>query len=140
MRMATEADTDGIARLAVAAFDPATDAIARHLFPARLQPAVPDPADAAFRWRRTRKGIKLQTERIVLMVVTDDELDDAIVGFSMWEEPLAEGAEEGASMHTGIVPCPTLDEEAYKELRSVSEVATIDFLGKEGSKHMWCKY
>ncbi|KAJ3497630.1 hypothetical protein NLG97_g1754 [Lecanicillium saksenae] len=136
MRVATEADTDAIARLARAAFDPATDAIARSLFPARLQPAVPSAEDPAIAWRRTRKGIKMKTERILLMVVTDDALDDKIVGFSMWEEPLLEG-QEGESMTKGVVPCPTLDEEAYKELRTVSEDATVAFLGKEGSKHMW---
>ncbi|OAA76568.1 Acyl-CoA N-acyltransferase [Akanthomyces lecanii RCEF 1005] len=136
MRVATEADTDAIARLATAAFDPATDAIARNLFPARLQPAVPKPEDPAMAWRRTRKGIKMQTERIILMVVTDDQLGDKIVGFSMWEEPLPEG-QAGESMTKGVVPCETLDEEAYNELRRASHEATVDFLGKDGSKHMW---
>ncbi|KAJ6788771.1 hypothetical protein PWT90_03322 [Aphanocladium album] len=137
MREATEADTDAIARLARAAFDPATDAIARNLFPVRLQAAAPSSAeDPAIAWRRTRKGIKMKTERILLMVVTDDALDGKVVGFSMWEEPLREG-HEGESMTKGVVPCPTLDEEAYKQLRTVSEDATIAFLGKDGSKHMW---
>ncbi len=139
MRVATEADTDAIARLARAAFDPATDAIARNLFPERLQPAVPNPEDPAIAWRRTRKGIKMQTERILMMVVTDDQLDDKIVGFSMWEGPLPEG-QAGESMTKEVVPCETLDEEAYGELRRASHEATIDFLGKDGSKHMWCKY
>ncbi|OAA58314.1 Acyl-CoA N-acyltransferase [Cordyceps fumosorosea ARSEF 2679] len=136
MRVATEADTDAIARLARAAFDPATDAIARNLFPKRLRPAVPAPEDPAIAWRRTRKGIKMQTERILLMVVTDDALDGQVVGFSMWEEPLPEG-QAGESMTKSVVPCETLDEDAFRELRRASEVATIDFLGKDGSKHMW---
>ncbi|ATY67321.1 GNAT family [Cordyceps militaris] len=136
MRAAIDADTDAIARLATTAFDPATDAIARNLFPKRLQPAVPRPEDPAIAWRRTRKGLKMHTERIILMVVTDDELDDQIVGFSMWEEPLPNG-EQGESMTKGLVPCETLDEEAYQELRRASGAATNDFLGKDGSNHMW---
>ncbi|KAM3459149.1 hypothetical protein MY5147_006230 [Beauveria neobassiana] len=136
MRVATEADTDAIGRVATAAFGPATDAIARNLFPARLQPAVPRPENPAIVWRRTRKGIKMNTERITLMVVTDEQLDGKIVGFSMWEEPLAEG-QAGESASKELVPCETLDEEAYKELRRVSEEATLGFLGKDGAKHMW---
>lgn len=139
MRVASEADTDAIGRLATAAFDPAIDAIARNLFPARLQPVVPKAEDPVMVWRRTRKGIKMQTERVILMVVTDDQLEDKIVGFSMWEEPLPEG-QDGESMTKGLVPCKTLDEEAYNELRRASKEATFDFLGKDGSKHMWCEY
>lgn len=140
MRLATEADTDGIARVARAAFDPATDAIARHLFPVRLQLVDSSEEDPAITWRRIRKGIKQNTERIVLMVVTDDELNDKIVGFSMWEEPVPAGhVEKEGAAGKQLVPCKTLDEEAYKTLRRVSEEATVGYFGKDGSKHMWCE-
>lgn len=153
LRLATEADTDGIARVARTAFDPSTDAIARNLFPTHLQPAAgpsvngeggaADEVDHGLVWRRTRKGIKARTERVVLMVVTDDTLpaEEAIVGFSLWEEPVpADYVADASKKPEPQIPCPTLDEEAYRTLRRVTAEATTTYFGEAGYKHMWCEF
>lgn len=139
MRLATQADTDGIARVARRAFDPATDAMARNLFPEHLQPANPSIDDAALAWRRTHKGIKGNMEGVLLMVVTDGELNNKIVGFSLWEEPVPERSVGDETKLDEPIPCETLDEEAYRILRSVMAEASTNYLGKDGYSHMWCE-
>lgn len=143
LRLATDADADGIGRVGVAAFAPETDPIARAIFPAHLQPATALAEDPALAWRRTRKGIKMRTERIVMLVVTDDELDDQVVGFAMWEAPLPEGQAQSAgedSHNSTIVECETLDVEKFKEMRTVTDAATDGYLGKDGCQKTWCEY
>lgn len=140
MRKATEADLEGIARVCCAAFSRDTDAIVRHLFPDRLQPAVPPAEDQVLRWRLARKGLKMKTENILLMVVTDDEQNGEIVGFSMWELP-AEAVVVGEKQteYKPVVPCPTLDVDAYNVLRNDTADATKECFGENGSKKLWCK-
>ncbi len=140
VRKATEADLQGIAQVGVAAFSPTTDAIVRHLFPEHLQPAEPAEEDATVRWRYTRKGIKLRTENILLMVATDDALGGQIVGFSMWELPTDVVEEKPAGDYKPVVPCQGLDESAYDDLRRITAQATKDCFGETGSKKLWCKF
>lgn len=139
VRKATEADLQGIAEVGVAAFNPKTDAIVRHLFPEHLRPTNPADEDVTVKWRYTRKGIKLRSENILLMVVVDDALDDKIVGFSMWEVPTDAVEEEPAGEYKPVVPCPGLDESAYDDLRRITGQATKDCFGEKGSKKLWCK-
>ena len=106
MRKATEADLEGIARVGCAAFSRESDAIVRHLFPDRLQPEVKPEEDQVLRWRIARKGIKMKTENILLMVVTDGEQNGEIVGFSMWEVP-TEVVGEKIGEYKPVAPCPT---------------------------------
>ena len=139
MRKATEADLEGIARVGCAAFSRESDAIVRHLFPDRLQPEVKPEGDQVLRWRIARKGIKMKTENILLMVVTDGEQNGEIVGFSMWEVP-TEVVGEKQGEYKPVVPCPTLDVDAYGVLRKVTADATKECFGENGSKKLWCKF
>ncbi|CEJ92716.1 hypothetical protein VHEMI08350 [[Torrubiella] hemipterigena] len=90
VRLATEADVAGITDVSMEAFDPSTDAIARHLFPPHLRNHAND-----FRaWSISRKSTRLRTPYTLMMVAVDDTISDtteAVVGYSTWIQPAPPG-------------------------------------------------
>lgn len=125
VREATEADIPAIARISNAAFHPDTDAISRGLFPSHLQPAEnQDIGEAALPWRLARKSAGFKAFRglrdgSTAMVAVDGE---QVVGFSWWEAPEREGADEEleALKHWFPDPPPAgVDQAAFMELRRV---------------------
>lgn len=113
VRPATEADVAGITDVSMAAFDPSTDAIARHLFPPHLQNHAND-----FRaWSVGRKSTRLQTPYTLMMVAVDDTISDtteAVVGYSTWIQPAPPGEEGPAPPKT---PPAGVDADALAQLK-----------------------
>lgn len=132
MRTATAEDIPAIGRISAAAFDPSTDSITRRLFPR-------DAGDTKIApWREARKGASLKSERTVMMVVVDEQLNDEVVGFSFWEAPVNDGRGEPVHLHPKEPEPPAgLDLAAYQEMRSIVGGDAVDTFGKDGTAHIW---
>ncbi|PNY29872.1 Uncharacterized protein TCAP_00212 [Tolypocladium capitatum] len=139
LRSATEADLDAIAAISAAAFHPTTDAVARRLFPPHLQPPGTQDGDAARPWRLARKTGKLHAHRTVMMVVADDALEGAIVGFSVWEAPVRgqEEEQDEEAPHPPEQPCPALDHVALAEMRGIVAADARRRFGERDTKDVW---
>lgn len=136
VREAVEADIPQIADVASASFTPATDPIARNLFPNHdLNAAIPE-GEAAVAWRRSRKTLKLQSPDAILMVAVDDALDGKVVGFSLWEPPLGDAPETKEPLLT----CEGLDLKAFQEMKDVVNNTVDKQFGKRGLRDLWCKF
>lgn len=132
MRTATAEDIPAIGRISAAAFDPSTDSITRRLFPRNAGDAKIAP------WREARKGASLKSERTVMMVVVDEQLNDEVVGFSFWEAPVNNGRGEPVHLHPKEPEPPAeLDLAAYQEMRSIVGGDAVDTFGKDGTAHIW---
>lgn len=139
IRFADANDTDAVAEVCNASFDPTTDHMTRNLFPEHLQPTgIPD-GDALLPWRRSRKRYKLTEYRAVIMVAVDDELDGKVVGFTVWESPVYDNTEE-LERKEPKVPCDALDDAAFQEMKDVTNECFDNLFGKDGLRNMWCKY
>ncbi|KND88961.1 hypothetical protein TOPH_06412 [Tolypocladium ophioglossoides CBS 100239] len=136
LRLATEADLGAIAAVSAAAFHPTTDAIARRLFPPHLQPPDVQDGDAARPWRLTRKTSNLDAKRTVMMVVVDEALEGAIVGFSVWEAPVR-GEEDEEETNLPEKPCAALDHVALAEMRRLVVEDAKRRFGERESKDVW---
>uniref|UniRef100_A0A8H7KBB6 N-acetyltransferase domain-containing protein n=1 Tax=Bionectria ochroleuca TaxID=29856 RepID=A0A8H7KBB6_BIOOC len=132
MRTATAEDIPAIGRISAAAFDPSTDSITRRLFPR-------DAGDTKIApWREARKGASLKSERTVMIVVVDEQLNDEVVGFSFWEAPVNDGRGEPVHLHPKEPEPPAgLDLAAYQEMRSIVGGDAVDTFGKDGTAHIW---
>jgi len=128
LRFATEADIPAIARVHMAAFDVATDAISGNLFPAHLRTSP----DQQIPHHVKRLTASLRDLRSVTMVA---EEDGQIVGYSVWIRPLVgEKAPERAREEVD-----GMDMEAFQHLIEAVSVGTKDLLGEHGSDDIWCK-
>jgi hypothetical protein len=133
IRPATEADIPEIVDVSMLSFDPNTDAISAHLFPAHLQS---QDNEAFAKWSIARKSARLHLKNSLVMVAVDDDLGGKIVGFSMWFIPMSEGSEGDEAPR----PNPTLDGidlEALAELRQIMADDEHRTFGKDGSKRVW---
>ena len=146
LRDATREDMPAIGRVAARAFHPSTDPISAVLFPPHLRsPETPDE-DESEAWRRARKALALDGERTNMIVAVDDERGGEIAGFVYWEKPLAggetgeEGGEGGGKKAVAEVKVSSLDEKAFKEMRSIVGAAEDEVLGKGGIKGTWREF
>ncbi|RGP78320.1 gnat family [Fusarium longipes] len=133
---ASEADLPAIARIATSAFHPDTDALSRRLFPPHLQPKdIPD-GEAAYDWRLARKASSLASSESHLIVAIDDDKNaqDRIVGFALWDAPLAEG---GDSTPSKPIECAALDKEAFEEMKKTVNQDSEDTFGEKGIAGVW---
>jgi hypothetical protein len=90
IRNATEKDLPVLARLAGVVFHPTSDWITRKVFPLHLQPKnIPD-GDASLPWRQLRKTASFNTSNCIILVAVDTTLDDQIVGYAIWEQPIGD--------------------------------------------------
>lgn len=135
IRPATEADIPGIVAVSTAAFDPATDAITRRLFPA--SPAGSGSSDKGIlEWSVFRKSARLHINRSVVMVAVDD--DGSIVGYAMWFAPQAEeGAENGSLPPPPKRTFEGFDRDAATQLRRIMEEDGREMFGEKSTDGVW---
>ncbi len=143
VRPATEADIPGIVAVSTAAFDPATDAITRRLFPASAH--IGGSSEGIREWSVFRKSARLRIDRSVVMVAADDDHDGdhddgAIVGYSMWFAPQQEGEEDG-----GFHPPPKrtfegFDRDAATQLRRIMEEDGREIFGEGSTDGVWSEF
>ncbi|EED12180.1 conserved hypothetical protein [Talaromyces stipitatus ATCC 10500] len=135
LRPASEADLSIIVDVSTAAFPPSVDAIARHLFPGDLHYSE-DVRQA----RIARKSVKFQMNSTRIMVAVDDASDGKIVGYSIWEVPVAGGDDKNDD--DGEIILPPLAQEGsdrapFMELRRILEDDVREQFGDEGTKGVW---
>lgn len=136
LRDATPQDIPAIARICTAAFHPTTDVITRRLFPPHLKPSNVVDGEAAYSWRAARKSHSMGSERNIMMVAVDDDLNGEIVGFALWESPVhPEDPLEAAPAYPE--PPAALDQVAYAELRSVASADAKKTFGERGTRDVW---
>lgn len=134
LRPATESDIPSIVDLSTAAFDPTTDAIARHLTPSSPQ------ARSDFRqWQIARKSARLQAERTATTVVVDDALNGRIVGYSVWERPTGE-QDESNNREPPKIALDGVDERAFIELRRILNQDERESFGERGTRDVWREF
>lgn len=113
IRPATDADVPGIAAVSMAAFDPSTDVISRHLFPSALADNHEFHA-----WSINRKSARIHTPYTLMMVAVDDSITDAVdavLGYSTWLQPAPPGEEHAPPN----APPAGVDADALAQLRQV---------------------
>ncbi|TFB00393.1 hypothetical protein CCMA1212_007630 [Trichoderma ghanense] len=153
IRDATVDDLPAIARIASAAFHPATDIIAARLFPTLLQEQESIRDNDIYSWRYAKKTASLSSPNAVMVVAIDDALPvkDQVVGFGLWDvydhKPKPQNAtrtqadlEKTANQaRTAIyeVPPPSFDQEAYAELRAIVSADHQEMFGQTGIKDVW---
>ncbi|GKU06815.1 gnat family [Fusarium langsethiae] len=133
---ASEADLPAVARIATSAFHPETDSLSRRLFPRHLQPkGIPD-GEAAYDWRLVRKASSLASpeSRLIVAVDNDNNAEDRIVGFALWDAPPAEGGDSGPSKP---IECAALDKVAFEEMKKTVNQDAIDTFGEKGIAGVW---
>jgi hypothetical protein len=138
IRPATEADIPGIVAVSTAAFDPATDAITRRLFPSS-QHDTNNSASGIREWSVFRKSARLHVDRSVVMVAIDEN-EGAVVGYSMWFAPQEEDKEPVA-----LPPPPKrnfegFDREAATELRRIMEEDGREIFGEKSTDGVWSEF
>lgn len=140
-RLATTDDLPEIGRIVAAAFHPSTDAITRRLFPPHLESLDESIDDGARLWRQARKTASFDDERNVMTVVVDDALSGQVVGFSLWERPVMDGSEhiDPVKKEPKSYTSKTLDEAAFKEMKSVVNSEIERRLGEKGTSDKWRK-
>ncbi|KAH7160971.1 acyl-CoA N-acyltransferase [Dactylonectria macrodidyma] len=135
LRDATQEDIPAIARICAAAFHPDTDAITRRLFPPHLKPENISDGEVAYSWRAARKAHSMESDRNIMMVAVDVDLDE-VVGFALWESPI--GSEDTVeAMRAYPEPPATLDLAAFAELRSLASADVTETFGDRGTKDVW---
>lgn len=147
IRPATEADVPRIAEISMAAFDPATDAVSRHLLPnAKDQDGT--FGDDFRNWSVMRKSARMKAARSVMLVAVDGDDGDAtqqedngqvIVGYALWFRPLAEGEQEEEPAKKHKAPVSGLDPDAAATLRAVMMQEERDTFGDKGARDVWSK-
>lgn len=136
LRPAVDADIPAIGRVSSAAFHPQTDPVARNLFPERLRPAHISDDEVQLAWRTSRKGASVKRPSAVMMVVEDDDLDEQVVGFALWDKP----HEEETKVVQGPDEFPdTLDKDAFTLTRAIVEEDQKITFGERGAKDVWRK-
>jgi ribosomal protein S18 acetylase RimI-like enzyme len=136
LRPATEADLASLANVALAAFDPATDAIARRLFPSHLQPPGAAPGEAHRNWTIMRKSARLRMASSAVVVAVDDALGGEIVGYACWFVPLTDGSDEPPPAPPRKTVAGT-DPAALVELRKTIMADEYATFGAKGSRDVW---
>lgn len=148
VRDATEADLPSIGLVSSLAFNPTTDAITRHIFPARLKPAAnADIGDAVLPWRVARKAATLRgyhgaRDGSRMMVAVDEEGGGQIVGVATWDAPEDDKKEKSEEekefdrlKHWYPNPPPEgVDHDAFMELRRVAGEGPKKTIGDEAYK------
>lgn len=132
LRPSTEADVAAIARVGGAAFDPATDAIVRTLFPAHLQPEGTSVEELQSRWLTRRITAAMGNPDAVLMVAVEGA---DIVGASLW---IAPHVEEDAARPPRVPP-PNMNSEAAAEVRNTLGRVAEELFGHGGASNAWGK-
>lgn len=138
VRESTQDDLPAIARIASAAFHPATDAISARLFPARLQDQEATRDGEAYSWRYVKKTSSLYSPHAVMVVAVDDSLDDQVVGFGLWDVYSEKAANQPSAAQEP--PPPSFDQEAYAELRAIVSADHQEMFGERGIKDVWRKF
>jgi hypothetical protein len=156
IRDATADDLPAIARIASAAFHPATDAIAARLFPTQLQEQDSTRDNDIYSWRYAKKTASLSSPDAVMVVAIDDALplSDQVVGFGLWDvyedkpkpahntytQTDSEKAANQPRSTVQEVPPPSFDQEAYAELRAIVSADHQEMFGERGIKDVWRKF
>ncbi|KAH7150147.1 acyl-CoA N-acyltransferase, partial [Dactylonectria estremocensis] len=135
LRDATQQDLPAIARICAAAFHPSTDAITRRLFPVHLRPENISDDEVAYSWRAARKAHSMKSDRNIMIVAVDVDLDE-VVGFALWESPLGSGDAVNPVCAYPEAPA-TLDQVAFAELRSLASADVTETFGERGTKDVW---
>lgn len=131
LRAATRADIAAIARVGSAAFDPATDVIIHHIFPAHLQPGGKLEEDTQIQWLTRRSTAALDNPNAVLMVAEDGV---EAVGCSLWIVPHS----EETLRPTPVFPS-NMDKDAAVQLRDIISRSAEAVFGDGGSTNAWGK-
>ncbi|KAL6872757.1 putative GNAT family acetyltransferase [Trichoderma novae-zelandiae] len=153
IRESTADDLPAIARIASAAFHPATDVIAARLFPAQLQEQETVRDYDVYSWRYAKKTSSLSSPHAVMVVAIDDSLPatNQVVGFGLWDvyeykheathSTLTQtDSEKAANQPQSTVhelPPPSFDQEAYAELRAIVSADHQAMFGERGIKDVW---
>lgn len=136
IRNTTEKDMPAVARLAGATFHPTTDWITRQVFPLHLQPKnIPD-GDSSLPWRLLRKTACFNTSNCAFIVAVDTTLDNQIVGFALWDQPIEKEQPQSAPADPELPPSVT-DVKVYEELQAILKEDHKASFGDRGLKDVW---
>ncbi|KAM0451841.1 hypothetical protein ACHAO4_005798 [Trichoderma viride] len=125
-----------LARLAGVAFHPTTDWITRQVFPLHLQPKnIPD-GDSSLPWRQLRKTASFNTSNCIIKVAVDTALNDQIVGFAVWEQPVEDEKPPIAPADPEL-PSDVTDMKLFEELKSILKEDHKASFGDRGLKDVW---
>lgn len=131
IRRASEADVAAITEISVHAFDPSSDAISRALFPGGFENS--DLRD----WVLKRKTTRITLKGVTVMVATDDELDNRVVGYAVWFPPVVD--EANAPAPPPKMEVKGMDLEAMEKLKKIMMAEEAAVFGDKGTKHVWSK-
>ncbi|PTB38301.1 uncharacterized protein TrAFT101_011593 [Trichoderma asperellum] len=136
IRNATEKDLPAVAQLAGVAFHPTTDWITRQVFPLHLQPKnIPD-GEAYLPWRQLRKTVSYNTSNSAVIVAIDTTLDNQIVGFAVWDQPIEDEQLPAAPAEPELPPAVS-DVKIYEELQAILKEDHRASFGDRELKDVW---
>lgn len=136
IRNATENDLPAVARLAGITFHPTTDWITRQVFPLHLQPKnIPD-GESYLPWRQLRKTACFNTPNCAIIVAIDTTLDNQIVGFAVWDQPV-ENEQPPTAPTDSELPLAVTDVKIYEELQSILKEDHRASFGDRELKDVW---
>lgn len=136
IRDATEKDMPALARLAGVVFHPTTDWITRQVFPLHLQPKnIPD-GDSSLPWRQLRKTASFNTSNCTVKVAVDTALNNQIVGYAVWEQPVDDEKPPTAPADPEL-PLDVTDMKVFEELKSILKEDHKASFGDRELKDVW---
>lgn len=136
IRDATDKDMPALARLAGIVFHPTTDWITRQVFPLHLQPKnIPD-GDSSLPWRQLRKTASFNTSNCTVKVAVDTALNNQIVGYAVWEQPVDDEKPPTAPADPEL-PLDVTDMKVFEELKSILKEDHKASFGDRELKDVW---
>ncbi|KAM0513438.1 hypothetical protein ACHAPE_007902 [Trichoderma viride] len=125
-----------LARLAGVVFHPTTDWITRQVFPLHLQPEnIPD-GDSSLPWRQLRKTASFNTSNCTVKVAVDTALNNQIVGYAVWEQPVDDEKPPTAPADPEL-PLDVTDMKVFEELKSILKEDHKASFGDRELKDVW---
>ncbi|PNP39987.1 hypothetical protein TGAMA5MH_08253 [Trichoderma gamsii] len=125
-----------LARLAGVVFHPTTDWITRQVFPLHLQPKnIPD-GDSSLPWRQLRKTASFNTSNCTVKVAVDTALNNQIVGYAVWEQPVDDEKPPTAPADPEL-PSDVTDMKVFEELKSILKEDHKASFGDRELKDVW---
>ncbi|KAK3941286.1 acyl-CoA N-acyltransferase [Diplogelasinospora grovesii] len=144
LRLATQADISGMARVGVAAFD--QDTLCQALFPPHLRPVDKPDLDERLPFRKARIAERMNKPGSYSIVVVDDSLppDDQVVGYAQWDgpqlSPVTEEEKEAAKRQQEEARSRyprSFSLEAFDQLYAVMVAEEKRIFGERGCKDTW---